>query len=96
MSTLTPHEQLDKQLEKYKKQLDELKGKLNASSALLKSDLEADIDEIEKMLANVRKHISHLGEIADDEWHEVESRFKNCWTDLSSAIKNAASKSSKH
>lgn len=94
MPKLTPHEKLDEKLDGYKTQLIHLKDMLDKSSESLKSDLEADINDIEKMLKNVKKHMSQLGYVAEDEWHVVESNFKGCWNDISRSIKNAVYKSS--
>ena len=93
MSIQTTHDKLNAKLEEHKTQLKSLKDKLNNSSDSLKADLEPEIDNIEKMLINIKKHISQLGEAAEDEWEIVDSKFKGCWKGISHAIKSAVSKS---
>jgi uncharacterized protein YPO0396 len=93
MYKLSPHEKLDAQLEEYKTQLVNLKAKLNTSSNYFKSDIEAEVNDIEKMLANVKQHINKLGNVTENEWQAVELQFKGCWNGLAAAINDVVNKS---
>ena len=79
-------------LDERKAELDKLRAKAKGASAEAGLELNDQIEQLERKLADGKHKLSELAEAGDEAWDSVKGGVESAWKSLNTAFSEAASK----
>jgi len=85
-------QKLQAQLDEWKIQIDELKGKADEAETDAKQELEQHISKIEGKVKEAEAKLVELSDAGEDTWETVKKRAENSWDSLRNAVSDVAAR----